>query len=169
MIFEVETGEGSPTSNSYSTVEFADDYISLFYPEHEAWGNMTEDQKKMVLVYSTRYLDSLLVWTSTLRKEEQALSFPRKEFHDSDGRKVKEDVIPSILTEITVEFAVEHLVNGLSRELLKISREDFADTSDSYASPKLIKSSNVVYEVMLELMHIGYGRNRGSLVNIWRA
>ena len=169
MIFEVETGSGSPTANSYASVEFANQYIQLFHDNNESWVNMSDQQKEALLVYSTKFVDSLLRWESELKNDEQALAFPRKDFRDADGRKVSEESVPPILVEIVVDFAIEHLVNGLSNDFYKLIREDFGDTSDTYSSPKLIKSSDVVYDTRLELIHKGYGTNRSSLANIWRS
>lgn len=77
MAFEVETGEGSPTANSYASVDAADEYFTD--RNRQAWLALTIDQKQSALIDATDYID--LRWGKKLLDIRafpgQALEFPR--------------------------------------------------------------------------------------------
>lgn len=75
----------SPCATSYATVDEADSYISLFYPESK-WLNLSDDPqraleiKKSLLVGATSLIDSLPIYgrkfLDSITPYSQALKFP---------------------------------------------------------------------------------------------
>lgn len=169
MAFEVETGTGSPTATSYVSVEYADEYVSKFYPEADCWHNLTEGEKETSLEVATAFVDRLLRWSSRIKNEDQALAFPRKTFKDIEGRVISEDSIPEILKRYTVEFAVERERGNLTRDTIKLMSESFGNSSEVYAAPVRVGGSSVVQEAITDLIYLDFGRSKVTIVNLWRA
>lgn len=168
MAFEVEAGTGSPTATSYVSVAFADDYVNTFEPS-SPWGALSTPEKEAELQKATRFLDLLLRWTSRVKDDKQALSWPRDGFTDREGRYIDSDVIPKMIKEAVVEFAMQLVEGGgLSTNVDRLSSESFGDSSDTYATPKLVGDETVM-RWQNNLVYVGYGGKRTTIARLWRA
>ena len=168
MPFEVETGTASPTATSYSSVADADEHIQANHPTSD-WVGLSQAEKEAKLNKASRFLDTLLKWQSVVKDTSQGLLWPRDDFTDKEGRTVASNTIPSVIKEATIEFANELVHSRLSAEFDKLIQESFADTSDTYAAPKRVGGSDVVFDYQRQLVRLGYGRNASVVVKIWRA
>lgn len=104
--FVVETGEGDSDANSYATVEYADDYVEANIHQSEAWLDLEEEEKQRLLVRSSKTLDVRFKWDGQRVDQDSGLRWPRSGVFDEDGFLIRDDVIPRILQDATVEFAV---------------------------------------------------------------
>jgi hypothetical protein len=103
--FVVETGDADPDANSYTSVEFADDYISTNAFVSAQWAALEEDEKEKYLVRASKYLDRMVKWAGTRVDEESGLRWPRSGAYDADGFEIPDDQIPQILQEAVCELA----------------------------------------------------------------
>lgn len=106
MTFEVETGSGSSTSNSYASVENANDYHDL--RNNLDWQNLSYQQKEAALVYATSFIDSKFSWPGYISSTSQSLKWPRVSAFDSEGRYISS--IPQRLIDAVCELAYVHAV-----------------------------------------------------------
>lgn len=103
--FVVETGEGDADANSYTTVEFADDYIEMNIHSSTEWLALEEEDKQRLLARASKTLDYRFKWNGQRVYQDSGLKWPRAGVTDSDGWYIPDDVIPRILQEATAEFA----------------------------------------------------------------
>lgn len=103
--FVVETGTADPDANSYTTVEFADDYIDTNAFHSADWLAKTTDEKQKLLVRASKYLDRMVDWEGERVDDDSGLRWPRSGVFDSDGFEIADDVIPVILQEAVAEMA----------------------------------------------------------------
>lgn len=103
--FVVETGDADPNANSYTSLEFADDYISTNAFVSAQWESLTDDEKEKYLVRASKYLDRLVKWNGTRVDDESGLRWPRSGVYDSDGFEIPDDQIPAVLQEAVCELA----------------------------------------------------------------
>ena len=104
VTFEVETGSGSPTANSYASVLNGDDY----HEKHlysTIWTAAETGEKEESLMMATRLLDDYFAWEGTKTSDTQALDFPRFNVFDKDGFLFQSGTLPSALLDATCEFA----------------------------------------------------------------
>lgn len=165
MYFEVESGEGSPTANAYTTVSDADDYITLHEDDIERWMDLDEERKEILIIRATKFLDTMLRWQGAILEKTQALAWPREKFKDNEGREV--EGIPQAIKDATASLAFTSLEETLSTDVEKLIRSDFGDTSDTYATPVTI-GNPTVQQLTRNLILMGYGRNRVSIVEAVR-
>ena len=170
MDFIVETGEGLPDSTSYTSVFEAGMVIEFFYPNKlPEWNALSEEEKERRLIIATRFIDNLVSWNSYLKDTEQALEWPRKEFIDARGRTVADDIVPKVVREAVAGLAVESLSGALSTEVIKLTQEDFGDSSERYAVPKVIADNPFVHNLQKELVFYGIARNKSTIIVLERA
>jgi hypothetical protein len=99
-------------SNSYATVEEAEDYFSDRL-DVAAWTSATLSQKAQALVTASRQLDNMS-WTGYLSDPDQELAFPRVGLY-YDPRVGMEVALPSDVPERVVVATFElayHLLNN---------------------------------------------------------
>lgn len=165
MSFVVEDGTGLSNANSYTSLDYADDYFALRGNPTD-WLNADETDKKAALVYATQWVDATYKWWSYLYKETQALGFPRNNFYDSEGRLIAAGTVPDKLKQAVCEMALEHLKESLNyREGENIVSESIGSASVTYSGNTNSKSYSYVKTLLSEL---GSG-SKGSVVNRWRA
>lgn len=104
--FIVEIGEADPDANSYASVEFADDYVEANVHASEEWLDLEEEQKQRLLARSSQVLDIRFNWNGQRIDPESGLKWPRANCYDQDGYLIPDDVIPRVVKQATVEFAV---------------------------------------------------------------
>lgn len=168
MTLTVEDGTGLADADSYVTVQEADDYADIFHSD-TTWDTLTLVEKEARLKQATRFLDTMVSWASTIKKPTQALAWPRHEFNDREGRVVSEDSVPELIKNAQIDLAIESLTNTLTLEYDKLIREDFGDTSDSYAAPVARGGSSVVRDLVKNFAFMRYGRNRTTVATVFRA
>ena len=103
-IFVVETGAGSATATSYTSVEYADDYFEVM-PEETAWDALDCTTKEYYLMWATRLLDQKTTWRGSKAVTTSALRWPRANVRDKDGNTVSSTTIPTALKNATCELA----------------------------------------------------------------
>ncbi len=103
--FLPEDGTGVTNANSFTSVEFADDYSETVTTKTDAWLALEEDQKQRLLVRASKQLDVRFVWNGYRVDPTSGLGWPRAGV-ESDGCLIPDDVVPVILQEATVEFAL---------------------------------------------------------------
>ena len=110
--FTVETGDGVIYANSYSTVEYADDYFSL--RGITTWSGTTSE-KEASLILGTDYIEDKY---GTRFKGSQAtvsgLSFPRNDAYYSNGTAF--EGLPDKVVRATVEYALLNITDSLYSE-----------------------------------------------------
>lgn len=90
MAFVVEDGTGLESANSYTSVEFADSYLSETGRASQ-WGN-DASSKQTALILATQYMDlvfgDFLIGRRSITSPMQSLQFPRIEAYDCEGMEV---------------------------------------------------------------------------------
>lgn len=104
--FVVEEGTADPDANSYVTVEFADDYAETNTFHSADWLALSDDTKERLLVRSSKIIDARIRWNGDRVDEDSGLRWPRSGVYDRDGFLIADNVIPVILQEAVVEFAL---------------------------------------------------------------
>lgn len=164
MALIVESGEGMATANSYVSVQEADDYIALNFPEDDKWESLTTEQKEVQLIRATRFLDTMVRWASFIKDNHQSLAWPREQFKDYEGRIIPDNTVPTLIKDAQIELVYESLSNTLTTEAIKLQSEKFGDTTDSYASPVTVGGSELVRNIIKNLTFAGYARSRATVV-----
>ncbi len=103
--FVVETGEADPDANSYTTVEYADDYMEADIHKSAEWLDLEEEDKQRLLVRASKTLDYRFKWVGTRVDPDSGLKWPRAGAYDEDGFLIPDNCIPRILQDATAEFA----------------------------------------------------------------
>lgn len=104
--FEVETGTGSTTSNSYVSEADADQY-------HDDVGNATAwdavTSKTVALVLASQFIDNEFRgrWKGVSSNDNQAMSWPRHGVVTAEGRWLESDTIPQRLKDAVCELALK--------------------------------------------------------------
>lgn len=105
VTFTVEDGTIVDEANSYVTVDYADDYLSI-KSNADDWTALADTVVKKYLMWATRLLDQRAVFpNSTPTDADQPLRWPRQGAYDRDDEAIPDDVIPQQIMEATVEIA----------------------------------------------------------------
>ena len=105
---------GAANANSYITLADADQYHEDRPAAGTTWADATSDEKNAALLFATKMLDSLVVWTGWVATETQALLWPRTGMVYRNGYSVDTDVVPTEIQEATAEFARQLLAGDLT-------------------------------------------------------
>jgi len=106
VAFIVETGSNNPNSNSYVSVEFADDYF-MSHPFYSVnWEELPTQSKQSLLMYSSQSIDNQLPLAGRKSFVDQSMRFPRQGLLDSDGCLISQTTIPQVLKQAVCEIAV---------------------------------------------------------------
>ena len=145
--FTVEDGSivyGPPASNSYVTVQYADDYLLQNHFVGPMWSSLSISDKQLLLAWATRYLDQRASWNGQTANSflanpgnanvvggfviypnayeefpvlpQQPLRWPRAGVFDIDGNPIPYNVIPIQLQNAVCEMARYLLVSDRSVE-----------------------------------------------------
>jgi hypothetical protein len=99
-----DANPASATMNSYTSVEFADDYFALHFKGNEAWIAFTTSQKQSLLVSATTILDTFSYGgLKTVRT--QPLQWPRQGIYDDEGNAYSSADQPFKVKQATCELA----------------------------------------------------------------
>ena len=139
----VEDGTGKTTANSYATKLEADNYFTTR-------GNLTwigtDEIKESALIRATDYIEARFSQRFKGRLEfpdnPQALSFPRLDLFDREGRSVLG--VPTKLKSATIEYALKALTENLFLE---------PTIDETGLTPTLIRSKVGPIEDEIEYAH----------------
>jgi hypothetical protein len=109
--FVAEDGTGLPSATSYVSVEEADDIAVLNIHNADPWLALPLDQKRNLLMYVSRILDSRTVWQGEQATPLQGLAWPRKCVVDRYQNKVADNVVPYNVRMAVVELAKHTLTD----------------------------------------------------------
>ena len=123
MAFVFDATISGTSSNSYITVEQADDYFEARMDKDE-WDCLTTAEKQAILAQSTRRIDSEY-FKGQKTNQLQALEWPRNFIYDKDGFPLDENTIPRGLIWATCEMAL-YTLNEKNREVTNTMREDMS-------------------------------------------
>lgn len=102
MSITVEDGTGKADADSYGAVTDADTYLaSTGYAAD--WATFLPAKKENNLKAATRLIDASFTFRGTILVETQALSFPRDDLLDREGRVV--NGVPNLIRIATYELA----------------------------------------------------------------
>ncbi len=97
---------GGATSNSYLTVERADE-LAEYLPHASQWLSDDTLSKEQLLVYATMLIDRFGYFNGTKANSSQALAFPRSGlWYLPEGLEIANNVIPSFIEWATLEWAM---------------------------------------------------------------
>lgn len=99
---------GAPNANSFTTREWANEYLSGQLFADGDWENVDDDQKDRALITATRLIiDAAREWTGYLVDPGQALPFPRSGVYQRvySWGLYPTNVIPVELQQATAEYA----------------------------------------------------------------
>lgn len=107
MALVLDATVGGPNSNSYITVEEAEDYFEGRLHSTN-WLNAIPTEKTAALVMATTLLDDWIDWKGTKADliEDQALRWPRYNAEHRDGEWFDSDIIPGFLKRAVCEEAI---------------------------------------------------------------
>jgi len=112
----IVTTPGSATANSYVTIAVADQYHLDRPPAGTTWDDATVDQKTAAILFATKLLDSMYVWSGWAAISTQVLGWPRTGMWYRTGYYVPSDLIPVELQFATAEYARQLLVADRSAD-----------------------------------------------------
>ena len=157
----VESGEGLVDSDSYVSVEFADDYFSA--RGIAGWSDLEVESKEQALVRATDYIDNIFQWHGKQAKPEQALRFPRTNLRDFEGNEVSG--IPVRLKQAVCDAAV--MISG-GTELFQtqgengdVVSENITSLSFTYSKTEKAVTSKTLYDSINTKLR-GLFRDSGS-------
>ena len=106
----VEDGRGLSNSNSYVSVDFADQYFLARGMSNEWTGEASEKASKLIV--AAAWLDGAFLWRGTIMKKAQAMSFPRDGM-DAEGRYLIK--VPEAIKFAQCELALHYSKGELDR------------------------------------------------------
>lgn len=98
----VEDGTGLTDSNSYVSVDFADNYFLV--RNVSEWNDLEISVKESALIRATDYVDNIFQWHGKKLSTEQALRFPRINLVDYEGNSI--NGIPNCLMQSVCDAAL---------------------------------------------------------------
>ena len=124
----LETGAGLNNSNAYIDVDYFNDY---WLTRGVAVGNNELDIASAIVI-ATQYVDSVFSFRGEIKLTTQALSWPRVEVYDNEGREINPDVIPAKLKQAVAEYAKRQLEAALLPDMpetgaIKSKRDKLGD------------------------------------------
>lgn len=97
---------GASNANVYATLVTADQFHEDRPAAGSTWADTTDDaDKNAALLWATKLLDNLFVWSGAVVDYDQALLWPRQGMWYRSGESVATTVIPTELQEATAEYA----------------------------------------------------------------
>ena len=107
MAFSFDATIGGTSSNSYCTVEQADDYFGgRMYADN--WDSLGDSDKEKVLVMAARRVEAER-FAGIKTDQNQSLQFPRTGLTDKEGYIYSETVIPQGVINAQCEMALFYL------------------------------------------------------------
>lgn len=117
MALVVEDGTGITNANAYVSVSEADSYFQA--RNNTSWNARNTPDKEKAILYATSFLDGVFYWLGHIKKNEQALGWPRILVYDKEHRPIDSDSVPRKIKDATCELALEGLDKPLSPSLAR--------------------------------------------------
>lgn len=123
MAFVVEDGTGLPDANSYSSVEYADEYFGE--RGITAWTG-DDAQKQAWLIQATDYIQQVFAarFVGTKATVEQALAWPRVFATTRSGVDLDNDIVPLAVIRACCQYALRAIQGPLMPDPL-VSAEGY--------------------------------------------
>lgn len=123
MAFTFDATISGTSSNSYISVEAADDYFESRL-ETDEWDCLTTAEKQAILAHATRRIDSEY-FKGQKTNRLQSLEWPRNFIYDKDGFPIDETTMPRNLEWAVCELAL-YFLNEKNREVTNSMMEDMS-------------------------------------------
>jgi len=143
----INSTPGDALADSYVSVADADTYFNMSYGSN-AWSTINNSNKEVLLVQSTRLLDSIYVWSGLIDSSStQSLRWPRTGVIDMDRRAVSSSTIPKAIKNATCEMAMSIFSGGgynpteNTLDSMKIGpiSMNFSDVTKTPVIPKIVQ------------------------------
>ncbi len=129
----VEDGTGITNANAYLSVAEADSYFQA--RNNPSWNARNTPDKEKAILYATAFLDGVFYWLGHIKKNEQALGWPRILVYDKEHRPIDTGSVPQKVKDATCELALEALDKPLSPSLARggdVKRQKVASLEIEY-------------------------------------
>jgi len=162
----VEDGTGLEDANSYTSLEFADDYFSARGVSE--WQVLETSKKEQLLIKATDFVDNIYQWYGRKEFEHQALRFPRIELRDYEGAEI--NGIPTCLKLAICDAALIAL-NGTElfqtqNENGDVVSETITTLSFTYSQKENKKTANTtLYDVLNTKLRGLYRENTNRIIS----
>lgn len=90
-------------TDTYATLAEADAYASA--RGWTDWAALSDAAKELRLTEAAVYIDQTYTWKGRVTSDTQAMSWPRHDVYDKEGRLLASDLIPTRLKWAQIEFA----------------------------------------------------------------
>ena len=74
-------------------------------PALSSWADLTDPVREAALVEAAIYLDASYSWKGQITDDAQALSWPRSDVIDKEGRVLDADTVPNAIKSAQIEYA----------------------------------------------------------------
>ncbi len=147
MAFTFDASPLSLTLNSYSSVQFADDYFIAKFGA-ESWASFANSKKYALLVSATNILDTF-VYGGLRTNTAQPLQWPRQGIYSDEGIKFSPLSLPVNMIKATCEMAFwiwteeDRMVSDITAQQLegfKAGPLDLKISKDAIIMPPIVKS-----------------------------
>jgi hypothetical protein len=116
----IDATVGGASANSYCTLAEAKQYVEDRYVgSSTAWSGASDNDLNQALLFSTRIIESTIIFTGFVKTDTQALLWPRYGMTKRNEYALADDIIPQELKDCESEFA-----RGL---IVDVSRTDDSD------------------------------------------
>ena len=140
----METGAGLANANSYADVAYADSYFAAHPFYADAWDELDDATKAVLLVSATRALDVQFLWHGYRATSTQALEWPRQRVRDLYDTLISANVVPERVRQATCEMAYyltkgdrspeNSTVSGLDRLKIDVIELEYSSSVSSSAT-----------------------------------
>lgn len=103
MAFTFDASPSSATMNSYTSVEFADDYFMGSF-KGTGWADLDLAVKQGALVQATNFLETF-VYSGLKSSRTQPLQWPRQGMYDNEGNAYSPATVPVKVQQALCEMA----------------------------------------------------------------
>lgn len=164
MAFVFDAGPQSATMNSYTTVDFADDYFTGRYGSDlwTALGDADQDliTKQSLLVYASNIIDTF-TFAGYKSNRQQPLMWPRTGLFNDDGAYYSPTVVPVKVQQAACEMALWKLTEQ-DRPLDDIAIQQYDNFK---AGPLTLAIKNKALLFPHEMIRMLTSLGQGILVN----
>ena len=106
----------SSTANSYCTLAEADQYHDDRPAVSTTWADASDGNKTKALLWATKLMESLFVWTGYATTTTQAIGWPRTGLLDRIDVSLDSDTVPAEVKNAQAEYARALLVANLAQD-----------------------------------------------------
>tara|TARA_Y100001937_G_scaffold121651_1_gene180779 strand:+ start:558 stop:1064 length:507 start_codon:yes stop_codon:yes gene_type:complete len=159
MALIVENGSGMQTAESYISESDADAYFAK-RGSPSAWTALSSSNKESALRYATVTLDGMYEFEGDITQLLQALSWPRSDATDWEGRTIVSTSVPQRVKDATCELALLHLTEALNSSFARdgaIIREKVGSIETEYSEAAGAETSLPVIDRIIG--GLGYRRS----------